>query len=84
MPESQRHSLIPSVGQIFRQEFEILYYLASNPGKVFDREKILKNPWQPRTHFDREKLDELAQSIKQHGILQPLVVTKEGDNYQEH
>lgn len=47
-----------------------------------DREKILKNPWQPRTHFDREKLDELAQSIKQHGILQPLVVTKEGDNYQ--
>lgn len=47
-----------------------------------DRAKIIKNPWQPRTHFDREKLDELAQSIKQHGILQPLVVTKEGDNYQ--
>jgi ParB family transcriptional regulator, chromosome partitioning protein len=45
-------------------------------------EKIVANPWQPRTHFDRDKLDELAQSIKQHGILQPLVVSKEGDKYQ--
>jgi ParB family chromosome partitioning protein len=43
---------------------------------------ISANPWQPRTHFDRDKLDELAQSIKQHGILQPLVVCKVGDKYQ--
>jgi len=45
-------------------------------------EDVISNPWQPRTHFDRDKLDELAQSIKQHGILQPLVVSKEGDKYQ--
>jgi len=45
-------------------------------------EDIAANPWQPRTHFDRDKLDELAQSIKQHGILQPLVVSKKGDKYQ--
>ena len=45
-------------------------------------DKISSNPWQPRTHFDRGKLDELAESIKQHGILQPLVVTKETDGYQ--
>jgi len=44
--------------------------------------KIISNPWQPRTHFDKDKLDELAQSIEQHGILQPLVVSKEGDQYQ--
>jgi len=43
---------------------------------------IQSNPWQPRTHFDKENLDELAQSIKQHGILQPLVVSKNGDKYQ--
>jgi len=43
---------------------------------------IVANPWQPRTHFDRDKLDELAQSIKQHGILQPLVVCRVGDKYQ--
>lgn len=44
--------------------------------------EIKANPWQPRTHFDRDKLNELAESIKQHGILQPLVVTKEKDGYQ--
>lgn len=45
-------------------------------------DKISANPWQPRTHFDKDKLDELAQSIKQHGILQPLVVSKENGKYQ--
>lgn len=44
--------------------------------------KISSNPWQPRHHFDRDKLEELAESIKQHGILQPLVVTKEENGYQ--
>ena len=35
---------------------------------------------QPRKHFDAEALAELADSIKQHGILQPLVVQKQSDN----
>ncbi|MCY4261460.1 MAG: ParB/RepB/Spo0J family partition protein [Rhodobacteraceae bacterium] len=35
---------------------------------------ILPNPHQPRTHFDNESLEELAESIMAHGILQPLVV----------
>lgn len=35
---------------------------------------IQKNPYQPRKEFDREKLDELAQSIKENGIIQPIVV----------
>ncbi|MFA6307756.1 MAG: ParB/RepB/Spo0J family partition protein [Patescibacteria group bacterium] len=43
---------------------------------------IVSNPWQPRTHFDRDKLDELAESIKQHGILQPIVVCRVGNTYQ--
>ena len=38
-------------------------------------EKIAPNPHQPRLHFDETKLDELAQSIREHGILQPLVVS---------
>ncbi|MBP9697831.1 MAG: ParB/RepB/Spo0J family partition protein [Candidatus Moranbacteria bacterium] len=45
-------------------------------------EKIVPNPHQPRLHFDEEKLKELADSIKEHGILQPLVVTKTGDQYE--
>lgn len=43
---------------------------------------IIPNPHQPRLHFDEVKLQELADSIKEHGILQPLVVTKNGDQYE--
>jgi ParB family transcriptional regulator, chromosome partitioning protein len=48
-----------------------------------DLEKIKPNPWQPRKIFKQEYLQELAASIKEHGILQPLVVVPMGDgNYQ--
>jgi len=39
-------------------------------------EKILPNPQQPRTIFDQEDLNELAASIKEHGIIQPLILTR--------
>lgn len=39
-------------------------------------EKIKPNPFQPRKEFDEHKLRDLADSIKQYGILQPLVVTR--------
>lgn len=45
-------------------------------------DKVSANPWQPRTNFDNEKLNELAESIKKHGIIQPLVVTRKGDGWQ--
>jgi ParB family chromosome partitioning protein len=40
-------------------------------------EKIIPNPRQPRTIMAEEGLQELAESIRQHGILQPLIVTKD-------
>lgn len=44
---------------------------------------IEPNPHQPRAHFNDEALDELVDSIQEHGILQPVVVTKLGqDRYQ--
>lgn len=39
------------------------------------------NPNQPRKNFNSEKLDELAESIRNHGLLQPLVVTPQGSRY---
>lgn len=42
-------------------------------------DRILPNPFQPRQVFDVDGLDELAQSIRQHGILQPIVVRQRGD-----
>ena len=45
-------------------------------------ESIRPNPYQPRKTFDKEKLKELSESIKKHGIIQPLVVRKKGLNYE--
>lgn len=42
---------------------------------------IKSNEYQPRKHFDDERIAELAQSIKEHGIIQPIVLTKDGENY---
>lgn len=44
-------------------------------------EKIDRNPEQPRQDFAEAELQDLAQSIREHGILQPLLVTKSGDRY---
>lgn len=43
---------------------------------------IVPNPFQPRKEFSDEKLTELADSIKIHGIIQPLLVRESGDKYQ--
>src|ERR1051326_2684347 len=40
---------------------------------------IRPNPWQPRTHFDESELEELAQSIREHGVLQPVLVSQQPD-----
>ena len=45
-------------------------------------EDILPNRFQPRLSFNEEGINELAESIKQHGIIQPLVVRKLGDKYE--
>jgi ParB family chromosome partitioning protein len=42
---------------------------------------VFPNKNQPRTKFDKEKLEELAASIKEHGVIQPIVVTQENQGY---
>lgn len=44
--------------------------------------EIKPNPHQPRSTFNDDQLSEMAQSIKEHGIVQPLVVVKDGEKYQ--
>lgn len=43
---------------------------------------IAANPYQPRCNFDEEKLQELAASIKEFGVVQPVVVRKKGRSYE--
>jgi ParB family chromosome partitioning protein len=45
-------------------------------------DKIEGNPWQPRSRFDEEKLNELAASIREIGIIQPLTLRKSADKFQ--
>ena len=47
-----------------------------------DIDLIEPNPQQPRTRFDDAELDELAQSIRENGVVQPIVVRRFGDRYQ--
>lgn len=44
-------------------------------------DKVDVNPFQPRTDFDREALEELAESIKVQGIIQPITVRRMGDDH---
>jgi len=49
--------------------------------RELDVQAIDPNPYQPRKHFDEARLSELADSIREHGLLQPVVVVARGDRY---
>jgi len=51
------------------------------PMETIKHDLIYPNPNQPRKHFDQGKLEELAQSIKESGLLEPIIVVKRGDKY---
>ena len=44
--------------------------------------QIRANQYQPRTSFDQKKLEELSDSIKKHGVIQPVLVRKDGNGYE--
>lgn len=48
---------------------------------VLDINKIKPNKKQPRKYFDEEKIAMLAESIKEHGMIQPIIVQKEKEDY---
>lgn len=55
---------------------------ADENGRLFVEAALLKpNPQQPRTVFDQDELDELAASIKENGIIQPVTIEDAGDGF---
>ncbi len=57
---------------------------AGTPGRHFLQlpvEAVERNPDQPRKRFDEQKLEELAASIREHGVMEPILVRKEGAKY---
>jgi len=54
----------------------------SSSMKEISVNRIMPNPYQPRTNWDLKQLEELAESIRVNGIIQPIVVRQAGDNYE--
>lgn len=74
-------SLIPT--DSFDEEFDLTAGEDEKISKLTELliEDIVRDEDQPRREFGGEALDALALSIKEHGVLQPIVVTKEDDKY---
>jgi ParB family transcriptional regulator, chromosome partitioning protein len=53
----------------------------ATPSEV-DLDLLTPNPFQPRVHFDEARLEELAQSIRANGVIQPIVVRRAGGRYE--
>ena len=75
-------SLIPT--EVIEEEFDIT---ASQDSAVSELRnikltKIIRDENQPRKSFDKEELSALAKSVKEYGVLQPIVVTAKGDKFQ--
>ena len=55
----------------------------ADSGEILVKIRLIEpNRSQPRKNFDQEELETLAESIRQHGVIQPLIVIKEGERYQ--
>lgn len=54
----------------------------NEPEAVLNISEIVRNPNQPRKTFDEDKLAELADSIRQNGVLQPILVRRKGQKYE--
>jgi len=71
------------LGEAARPTAAVSAELAASRGGVREIEiaRIRANPDQPRMQFDEEALDELAESIRQRGVLQPILLRPDGDDY---
>lgn len=75
-------SLIPTA--LVEEEFDPTSEQDAHMSKLVDLklDEIVRDEDQPRHNFSQEGLEELAASIREHGVLQPIVVTKVGKKYQ--
>ena len=73
------------LGSLIGDVEEIAAAEATKPGEGMlevDIDRIQRGRYQPRQNFDEQSLGELADSIRQQGILQPLVVRQDGNRYE--
>ena len=88
--ETKRKALGKGLEQLFSNEridfdnFEKGLVEEAKPNEIVETslDEIRSNPYQPRKIFDEEALNELAESIKEHGIVQPIIVKKSIKGYE--
>lgn len=71
----------PAAAPVYMEEAPASHGMEEGQLIIVPLSKIKLNPFQPRREFDPEALAQLASSIRQHGLIQPIVVIQEGDNY---
>lgn len=76
---AQKNALGRGLGALIEEADSPLQYPEGAAVSEIQMRMIETNPWQPRSKFDEEALDELADSIKQVGIIQPVTVRLNGD-----
>ena len=74
-------AILDEVGQAYEKQINLENNKSIEHIREIEVNKITPNPYQPRKHFDQNALFELSQSIKRHGLLQPIVVIDRGDRY---
>jgi len=74
------NAILDEVGQAYENETSGSSANSTGQVREVDIEDISPNPYQPRKYFDKEALFELSESIKRHGLLQPIVVIDKGDD----
>lgn len=88
--DNKRQALGRGLEQLFNNEslnmssFEKTIIETSNKDDIIqiNLEELRSNPYQPRLHFDEDKLKELAESIKEFGVIQPIIVKKSIKGYE--
>ncbi len=91
MTETKKKALGKGLEQLFSNEVinfdkfeESIVDEGKNNGGITEisLDEIRSNPYQPRVNFDEKSLEELAESIKEHGIIQPIIVKKSIKGYE--
>lgn len=70
-------AILEDVEEAYRQDIQEKANLVREIGI----DEIIPNVYQPRTYFNKTALEELGQSIKKHGLLQPVIVVKKDNGY---
>ncbi len=81
MPSPKKKALGRGLGSLI-QEAQSEAGAQQQPDNIISVEEIHPNPNQPRTHFNETELEELSESIRAHGVLQPLLVRKDRTGYE--